>query len=76
MTVSALRLRPLRLDDEQAVRSAQRVTATDSFTFAFDLDEDTDWPTYVADIERCGGVLDLDRPGTAGEVPTRRYWIA
>lgn len=27
-------------------------------------------------IERCGGVLDPDRPRADGERPTRRYWIA
>jgi predicted acetyltransferase len=43
-----LRLRPLRLEDERAVHAAQREMAEDSFEFAFDLAEDTDWRNYVA----------------------------
>ena len=51
VSTSALRLRPLRLDDEAAVHAAQGALAADNFDFAFDLASDTDWPTYVAEHE-------------------------
>jgi len=46
--MSALRLRPLRLDDEHAVHAAQRAMADDDF----DLANDTDWPSYVTERAR------------------------
>lgn len=57
---SPLRLRPLRLDDEHAVYAAQRAMAADDFEFAFDLANDTDWPTYVA--ERAYPQIGIDLP--------------
>ena len=51
VSTSALRLRPLRLDDEAAVHAAQGALAADNFDFAFDLASDTDWPAYVAEHE-------------------------
>jgi predicted acetyltransferase len=56
---SALRLRPLRLDDERAVHAAQHEMAADSFEFAFDLAEDTDWRSYVADRRRMQSGIDI-----------------
>jgi len=50
--MSALRLRPLRLDDEHAVHAAQRAMADDDFEFAFDLANDTDWPSYLTERAR------------------------
>jgi predicted acetyltransferase len=58
----ALRLRPLRLDDEHVVRSAQREMASDAFQFSFDLADETDWPRHVAEQTRLDGGGDL-RPG-------------
>ena len=54
-----LRLRPLRLSDERAVRAAQRELAVDGFTFAFDVADDTDWPSYVAGAARRQRGLDV-----------------
>jgi predicted acetyltransferase len=59
---SALRLRPLRLDDERSVRAAQAQMAAEGFEFAFDLAEDTDWPGYLAELPRLHRGIDL-RPG-------------
>lgn len=56
---SALRLRPLRMDDECAVYAAQHEMAADSFEFAFDLAEATDWRSYAADHARMQRGIDL-----------------
>lgn len=67
--VSQLRLRPLRMEDEDAVRAAvgiDRVLLT--------CDDDNVASATV--IERCGGVLDPAWPRTDEEAPKRRYWIA
>ena len=56
---SALRLRPLRLDDERAVHAAQHELAADSFEFAFDLAKATDWGSYVAALTRMQRGIDL-----------------
>jgi predicted acetyltransferase len=42
-----LRLRPLREDDEQAVRAAQRELAPDAFVFALFYDEQMPWRDYL-----------------------------
>ena len=47
-----LRLRPLRIEDEAAVRAAQVALRPDDFEFAFDLDERTDWAAYIAEHDR------------------------
>ena len=39
--------------------AAQRVMAADNFEFAFDLANDTDWPSYVAEHARLRSGLDL-----------------
>ncbi len=54
-----LRLRPLRLDDEQQVRAAQTALAHDGFPFAFDLTTDTDWTRYVARVAEIADGVDL-----------------
>jgi predicted acetyltransferase len=56
---SGLRLRPLRPEDEQAPRAAQRTMAADGFEFAFDLADDTDWPRYLTEFARQQRGLDL-----------------
>ena len=66
MGVSELRLRPLRPEDEPAVRAAQAEFG-DAFEFAIDLRPDTEWTAYVALIERMHAGVDVpvDRvPGT------------
>lgn len=47
-----LRLRQLRLHDEDAVRAAQSAMALEDFEFAFGLADDSDWPGYVAEHSR------------------------
>lgn len=64
MPAPALRLRPLRRDDEHAVRAAQRVMAADGFAFAFafdvtDVTDDTDWSVYLAELARLESGADL-----------------
>lgn len=46
-----MRLRPLRIEDEAAVRAAQRAMTPD-FEFAFDLRDDTDWAAYVEEHDK------------------------
>jgi len=41
------------------VHAAQHVMAADNFEFAFDLANDTDWPSYVAEHARLRSGLDL-----------------
>ena len=56
--MSELRLRPLRPEDEPAVRAAQAELAGD-FEFAIDLRPDTDWPAYLALMERIHAGVDV-----------------
>ena len=44
---AALRLRPLRLDDETAFRAAHQVMAADEFTFGLGLEPAMPWSTYL-----------------------------
>jgi predicted acetyltransferase len=44
---SNVRLRPVRLSDEEQVRSAQRDLIVDDFEFAIGLEPETSWPEYV-----------------------------
>jgi predicted acetyltransferase len=46
-TPCSLRLRPLRVEDEAAVREANQELKADDFDFAFDLNDDTDWSEYL-----------------------------
>ena len=62
---SPLRLRPVALEDEAAVRSATRELAPEGFTFALGLDTASSFADYVAclDARRLGQSL------APGEVP-------
>jgi predicted acetyltransferase len=46
-----LQLRPLRLTDEAAFRSALEVMARERFTFGFGLEPGMDWGTYLKTLE-------------------------
>jgi predicted acetyltransferase len=52
MSERELRLRPLRADDEAAVRAAQQAMAADGFEFALHLAPETPWADYVAMLAR------------------------
>ena len=54
-----LRLRPLRPDDEPAVRAAQATLAAEEFEFAIDLRPETDWAAYLALLERLHAGVDV-----------------
>lgn len=54
-----LRLRPLRVQDEQAVRAAQSAMSADDFPFALDLAADTEWSSYVAERTRLQRGIDV-----------------
>lgn len=60
-----VRLRPLRLDDEAAVRAAHDAMRADRFPFALGLDEAESWRGYVAGLERQARGLDVP----VGRVP-------
>jgi predicted acetyltransferase len=60
--VHALRLRPLRVDDEAAFAAAHRAMAADDFEFGFDYDEDTPWAPYIEAVALHRRGIDL-RPG-------------
>jgi predicted acetyltransferase len=46
-TGTALRLRPLRLDDEAAFRAAHRAMDADGFTFGLGLEAEMPWRAYL-----------------------------
>ena len=48
---SPLRLRPIALEDEAAIRSATRELAAEGFTFAFGLDTASSFADYLAGLE-------------------------
>ena len=54
--VNGLRLRPLRIDDEQVARRAHDELQADAFTFCLNLEPDMSWAEYLA-------VLDADQRG-------------
>jgi predicted acetyltransferase len=54
--VNGLRLRPLRVEDEEVVRRAHEELQDDNFTFCLNLEPDMSWAEYLA-------VLDADRRG-------------
>lgn len=51
-----LRLRPLRLDDEAAIRTAHQVMAAEGWTFALGLEPATPWAAYLGTLKdhHCG----------------------
>jgi predicted acetyltransferase len=57
--MSALRLRPLRLDDEPAARAAHEELAADGFAFLLGWEESRDWAAYVLELERRHRGLDV-----------------
>lgn len=57
--MSPLRLRPLRLEDESAVRDAQDAMAADNFEFAFDLAQDIEWSGYIGERARWQRGIDI-----------------
>ena len=63
MSERGLRLRPLRADDEVAVRTAQDTMAVDDFEFAFRLTRETPWTDYLDALARqqAGIGLSADR---------------
>lgn len=48
---AALRLRPLRLDDEEAFRSAHQVMAAEGFTFGIHFESTMEWSTYLKTLD-------------------------
>lgn len=60
---SALRLRPVRVADEAAVRAGQDAMVADDFLFALELEPEMDFADYVAalDMHRRGLELAADR---------------
>jgi len=56
---SDLRLRPLRLDDESAVRAAGEEMAAEDFEFAIGLTPQTEWPAYLDSLDREHAGIDL-----------------
>jgi predicted acetyltransferase len=48
---AALRLRPLRLDDEEAFRSAHQVMAAEGFTFGIRFESTMEWSTYLKTLD-------------------------
>jgi predicted acetyltransferase len=60
--VSALRLRPLRLDDESAFRAACRVMAAEGFTFGPGLEPGMRWSAYLKTLDGQRAGIGL-RPG-------------
>lgn len=55
----ALRLRPLRIDDEQAFAAANRAMVADGFVFGFDYDDTTEWGPYIATLDRRRRAIDV-----------------
>jgi predicted acetyltransferase len=49
---AALRLRPLRHDDEAVVRAAHTTMATEGYPFCLFFAPDTPWDTYLRQLER------------------------
>ncbi|MEV2226825.1 GNAT family N-acetyltransferase [Nocardia vinacea] len=47
----AVRLRPLRISDEQVVRAAHQAMSDEGFSFALGLTQDVAWSQYVSTLE-------------------------
>ena len=62
MSSSVLRLRPLRLSDEEHVRSAHRELEVEHFEFAIGLRPDTSWPEYVEQLDLARRAKQLSAP--------------
>jgi predicted acetyltransferase len=65
--VTSLRLRPLTVDDEDAVMEGQRVMAADGFVFALGYDDAMSWTDYLQFLEarrHSVDVTDEAVPGT------------
>ena len=58
-------LRPLRQDDEGAVRTAEASMHDEAFEFAFNFTRETDWAEYLSDLDRQRAGLNL----AEGRVP-------
>jgi predicted acetyltransferase len=65
----SVRLRPLRLDDEQEFAAAHEVMAREGFDFGFDFDPAADWAAYVERVQRQGLGLDLPPGRVAASTP-------
>jgi predicted acetyltransferase len=59
---SDLRLRPVRLSDEQVVRSAHRELGVEAFDFAIGLRPDTSWSAYVEQLDLVRRATHLPEP--------------
>jgi predicted acetyltransferase len=57
-----LRLRPVRLSDEQHVRSAHQELGVEAFDFAIGLGPDTSWPEYVQQLDLARRATQLPEP--------------
>jgi predicted acetyltransferase len=62
VTRSDLRLRPVRLSDEEQVRAAQRELSADAFDFALGLRPETSWPEYVEQLDLFRHATQLPEP--------------
>jgi predicted acetyltransferase len=62
VSVSDLRLRPVRLSDEDVVRSAHRELEADAFDFAIGLRPYTSWSEYVEQLDLVRRAMQLPAP--------------
>lgn len=62
MSRSDLRLRPVRLSDEEQVRSAHEELSVETFDFAIGLRPDTHWPDYVEQLDLVRRSVQLPEP--------------
>ena len=62
VTRSNLLLRPVRLSDEEQVRSAQQDLSADNFEFAIGLRPETSWPEYVEQLDLSRRATQLPEP--------------
>jgi predicted acetyltransferase len=60
LTAAALRLRPLRTDDEVEFRAACAALAAEDFTFGLGLEPGMAWPDYLAALDKQR--FDTDQP--------------
>ena len=62
MSRSDLRLRPVRLSDEEQVRSAHQELSVEAFDFAIGLRPDILWPDYVEQLDLIRRSTQLPEP--------------